>query len=842
MKVRKAIKSIVALGAGLTMIGATMFGAMAADLGNYPNQYISDGNFDGLMVVGARAKTEDVLGIVDIATSLQFASKKEVSTTGTTIGVTGDAYLIESNANRLELDETLGAIKSTLGVETGLSVLDTTSIRTSKGRTDVKQLLKFPNVDGALTAVYTENSEADPITVGPYLQVDDGNEIFTYELQFSDRLKSRNTSDEFKDIEDLDLFMLGSVYSIVKGVYNGANDCELTLMTGALTDVLVAGETKTYELDGKSYEVSVVIVGAADGNSREAPVVKLMVNGELTSSLEEGDTEVLSDGTVIGIRDLIAAGSGDGQSEIVSFYVGANKIELVDDEMKVDETRIDGVAVDIQCNVDGNDIYMSKITFNVTAEDELFISEGEAISSLLAEPEAMISPAWDIMFTGLTAPGTTEISLTPSGNDKYYLNFATQDNYNYKLLLIDRKADGTFNQRGLLGRDRDDNGALMYEECVPILEKDLFFVGRATPDEYNTNTHVLQFSNLKDDEITLTEEATGVSTTYKLIADTPDTQCDGVPVNQTSTQLSVGGNDYDVYLTATGALLVDMDASGAVTEGQQPWIVSKGGVRIQFDRENLTALDDTDDDDLALSLNFTVDDELEEGDLSDSVLATISTSGDRQLDLALTAPAGASDEDSDDTKAMNQYGIMVLVQDSDNADTLTLTVPLDQVYFQAYIVGDAVTTGVVSGSTVAEYTRIQVGKSVLDSEITDVAADNLIVVGGPCANTVAATILGIPSTMPACYENFPVQEGQGIIKMVDNGAKVATLVAGFSADDTRKAAQVLANYEDYATDLTGKTEVVVSGTSIVTTTTLTEEVEEIVEEILDEDEEILDEE
>jgi len=76
-------------------------------------------------------------------------------------------------------------------------------------------------------------------------------------------------------------------------------------------------------------------------------------------------------------------------------------------------------------------------------------------------------------------------------------------------------------------------------------------------------------------------------------------------------------------------------------------------------------------------------------------------------------------------------------------------------------------------------------------------------------------LLGISGAMPACYENFPVEEGQGIIKMVENGEKVAVLVAGYSAADTRNAAQVLANYGDYAEDLAGKAEVVVSGTQIM---------------------------
>ncbi|MFH1590201.1 MAG: S-layer protein, partial [archaeon] len=66
MNVRKAIKKIVALGAGLTMIGATILGA-TADLGDYPAPFIQNGVYSGKIVVGAAAATSDVLGAIDIA-------------------------------------------------------------------------------------------------------------------------------------------------------------------------------------------------------------------------------------------------------------------------------------------------------------------------------------------------------------------------------------------------------------------------------------------------------------------------------------------------------------------------------------------------------------------------------------------------------------------------------------------------------------------------------------------------------------------------------------------------------------------------------------------------------
>ncbi len=49
MKIKKAIKKIVALGAGATMVGATLLGAMATDLSNYPAPFVQDGSINNAM-------------------------------------------------------------------------------------------------------------------------------------------------------------------------------------------------------------------------------------------------------------------------------------------------------------------------------------------------------------------------------------------------------------------------------------------------------------------------------------------------------------------------------------------------------------------------------------------------------------------------------------------------------------------------------------------------------------------------------------------------------------------------------------------------------------------------
>ena len=86
----KAVKRVAAVGTGVAMLGATLTGAMALDLGEYPAPFVTSGDYDesNVLVVGGAAAASDTLGMVDIATNLQFESK-ECTASGGTISVSG---------------------------------------------------------------------------------------------------------------------------------------------------------------------------------------------------------------------------------------------------------------------------------------------------------------------------------------------------------------------------------------------------------------------------------------------------------------------------------------------------------------------------------------------------------------------------------------------------------------------------------------------------------------------------------------------------------------------------------------------------------------------------------
>jgi hypothetical protein len=85
----------------------------------------------------------------------------------------------------------------------------------------------------------------------------------------------------------------------------------------------------------------------------------------------------------------------------------------------------------------------------------------------------------------------------------------------------------------------------------------------------------------------------------------------------------------------------------------------------------------------------------------------------------------------------------------------------------------------------------------LDSEIADIYAQNLIVIGNPCVNVVSAELFGFPAN---CVEGFT--PGKAKIKLFQHSTGYTSmLVAGYSGIDTRLAAKVIANHPE---DLSGQ--------------------------------------
>jgi hypothetical protein len=169
------------------------------------------------------------------------------------------------------------------------------------------------------------------------------------------------------------------------------------------------------------------------------------------------------------------------------------------------------------------------------------------------------------------------------------------------------------------------------------------------------------------------------------------------------------------------------------------------------------------------------------------------------------------------------YGIIVRdPKGNGDSDELEIAVPSEQLKVTVLVEGPKTSVTAGAGTTVKKAVPIVDNIARLDSEVTETIKQqkNLILVGGPCVNTLTAQALGL--SYPACGADSTVPEGAAMIKLVDNAfvqGKTALVVAGWEADNTRAACSVLQQFSTYA-DLTG-TGVEVDGTTTPTLKPLT---------------------
>jgi len=150
------------------------------------------------------------------------------------------------------------------------------------------------------------------------------------------------------------------------------------------------------------------------------------------------------------------------------------------------------------------------------------------------------------------------------------------------------------------------------------------------------------------------------------------------------------------------------------------------------------------------------------------------------------------EENEDLEQGLSGYGVFVELYNpsgNDKAEDLTYEYPLSERGSRVFVTGGAVSTTQVSTGGFEQMQPIQIGAAGTDLEYANTYANyNSIVVGGPCANSVAAALLGNPDP---CWES--VGENKAVIKLFDlTGGNVALLINGRSALNTRQGCRAVA--------------------------------------------------
>jgi len=824
-------KRLFAVGAGVTMLGATAMGALAiGDLSNYPNFFVSNGTFNGLVVIGEHAATADNLAAIDITTSMKYAGAAASATTT----ITGDKWLAGTSAKHLEMannnattirGENLYAIEQFIGKESLGALADGTYV-TNAGSSSYTQYLytdKANNNQNEIVAYRTNDKD----TTADFFYVKSGANIGEYVLEFSsgpesslqDTTGAASTSGAvIDDFENSKISMMGKEYNIVlarRPQTRPQGSIKLTLMGGASSGTLLEGETSTVSVGAKSYDVALTFV--------DQTYAKFTVNGQQTDKLQVGDSYKLSDGTEVGVSEILYQNYAGGVHS-TDFFLGASKLVLQDNdvtdtattsELKASSDTISGASVIIEGTDDNTTFRINKIHVNMTAQDDYYVAAGKKLSDAIAdrgdEKELLFTNNWDIQYAGLSAETTHEIRLHSNTDRKYKLQFYDGNNN-----MVDLPIAYAINITHLQLTE-DGAKSVVFNEGINMTKDDYFVITSGTAADGTARTFALQYkgadkTTATSPKIRFKDIGTGDELEYSV--DTTST------ANAVAT-IKLGGYSFAVQNTSSKAsndfsLRIDLDGDGTVEANAEVDIVDYYGLQIDFGG--------------AMSFNE-----------SRHVLAQPTATNQSRIDMVMTTPNG-NDWDNFGPSAINvsasgttgtEVTIGSLTLDGASAATITPSgsenvaygytsmggkithttpsgspsgftyeYPENQRYPQVYI-----TSGAVSSSTkTAGTTPVSiVDATKMDSEVASVDAQNLLVVGGPCVNTVAATLLGNPTD---CAAGF--RAGVARVKLFEQtNGNVAMLVAGYSGADTRLAGQVIAHR---AADLSG-TEVEIEGTT-----------------------------
>jgi hypothetical protein len=185
------------------------------------------------------------------------------------------------------------------------------------------------------------------------------------------------------------------------------------------------------------------------------------------------------------------------------------------------------------------------------------------------------------------------------------------------------------------------------------------------------------------------------------------------------------------------------------------------------------------DDDVQMG-NFTF------GDVSEDV----------EIDPSITTYPEVADSDQEVGLDSVNWG-MISSWDSEDANDLTMTYPEEKVIADVYV---APMGAVVSGAGIVPVVK--------DSELGSYkTSKNLVVVGGPAINTIAAELMGL--SFPTYGDAAGFKLNEAMITLYEGKltpGKVALLVAGYDAKDTAAAAKALIAEKKFGTLKTASAE------------------------------------
>lgn len=816
------IKKFVATGLTALMAGATLAGgALAAtSLSALPGVLGTDGQLDAFVVVGADAAPSDVVGAIDVAANLASLSYTSVATTASTssggVGIEKDGITLGLTAN-----------PSTGNLGTGSNALPTITA------------LKNSHFSGLWQGTFTFNST----TISAHEEVDlsqgtgvkmrhdlatdkingtakmvvgtNGNVIVRYVFDTSIPNVGTITAPQYA--KSLKITFLGKEFTIV-GVGTGS----IKLLAGTVGTVTKDGLASTGVTSGK-YTIYITAGANNDWSTLQVKDDTGAVVDTITNA-KEGDTKTSTvTGIDVKVTDIRVTGTDPAtqhlEADIVVGPTGQAEVEYdtTADTGSNSKERFPGatnwyITYSANSGAAGTIATAASINAEYRPTDTSYLVAGEKVS--------LPNNYGELKYVGFNTNNFATVTIKPVGP---ITGYNSTDNslvgstlYGLEI-LSDGKSVGSgslatpnwYSSMYLLFNQTVSNASSTNGGYLPVIVGYKNSKGNVQVNDSLTVNPINSLGSLANGQSLAA--ASGASQNPW-----PTTELGFALVNRSGgtnqaitfpfklNYNGVGDTTFWLNLTVNGtasgnaglSLVNGTIASTNLGSTTTQASGTSGAMYFVFNNKTTFVADTSN---LASDL-------LRLGD-------TASSAEDKEINI--TTEAGLNNAGRLSQEVVGDAGILLTAtQSTGSNDRITVKVP-SKILANDVFFGGTGTGTTTTGGAVKQAVPVTNAIAKLDTEVGAAEkAKNLVLVGGPAVNRLTAEAMGL--TYPSYGAASGIAENTAVIKIVDGAfatGKIAVIVAGYEAADTRLATSVL---QQAATKLAGvsASSATVSGTSV----------------------------
>jgi len=749
-------KKVASVLATTIMLGSTVAFASAA----YPAPFVNNGAGDAAIVYGAAAPATG--GDMAQATDLGASLEKSV-TTGSTTAPTGEAKAVETSGQKLYLGDYLNTTKEAFTKTELPTILADGKISDADGTSfDYNQKILVPNT----LVKYGETSDNLDVPI-LYLDLETSTPYYTAQVIFP-------TSVNVTKLADKEITLFGKKFTF-SGSASDLTSTKVVLFENANSKIVNSGETVSVNVGGTAYTITV--------NSVEGSTEALISVNGVSQKVVEGSSYKVS-GLDLYAKNVIGPNVA-GESRGVELYLGSSKMTLQNgNEVLKGTENVDGTTVTIDSS--GNKV--SKISVKVepsSLDDEIkYLKLGDSMTDPVF---GAFKISLNTVTPELEASSKDTIVVKSTGEMKASLKWTNRVGGAYEMDMfkpsnVQLNASKSFNATGAVSYNATQLGFDTYDVIA------------TTTGQVNKNDYVVVRNNeysqiFKVEKIDVGDKIVRVQDMASGASSQEISLNDSVEGSKATLSLA-DGSSCSVYLTGNVTATANVTFSLA-----SPLLYTKSGALI-----NLTKIADG-----GASLNTSADvgqiliteeTGYNDGTFKNNVGTDLGTTASVVSLLYNVAGKTGNDMFVDTVTIANSYSGTVGDYDVyylTKYGTFVKKTGNDDKVVSVYYPGTAASLGVYMSELASAGGTTGAIPVVTDAQVESVQDKNLIVVGGSCINTVAASLLG--SSSPLCGSAFTAASGVGpnqyLIKVFNSpyatSGKVAMLVAGYEAAETAAA-------------------------------------------------------